>query len=152
MVIYKKLVKVTVARLRCLKNLSEDHIIVDKYTKEIEEIIREYCPHSGGIKCDFDFEKSTGEKLVINGIYRFCIYNEFYYEPNEAEKLIINNSHHYHMDDDDFYEGHISFVIIVTPSLLFDFKLKIKGLFDKNKSIKKYLYNLFLDSFNTLIG
>ncbi len=115
MLIYKKLAKVTVARLKSLENPSGNYI---KYTKEIEEIMSNYFPSSFGVKCDFDFEKSTGEKLVINGIYH-------------SNGRWINFSVILNVDVDDEM----------------GFAIKIKGNFAKYQFLEKSLFDWFFTSF-----
>ncbi len=130
--VYKELSSSIATRLRCITRRNFDpansETYVINHTKKIEKIIREYLPHGCGINdgYDFDYDHSTGEKLVINSSYH-CI------------------------DNNGFYVMKIPFTIIVTPSLLFDFKLKISGTFGKKKNTKEYLYNLFSESFNILI-
>ncbi len=120
--VYKKLAQYYAARLRCIKN-PDGNNWGDKHGREIEKIIKDFFPHGSGIDngCFFDFEKSNGERLVLNSSFH-C------------------------MDNNGYYAGWIDFSVIVTPSLEMGFYLRIKGNFGRyNQDLKNYLQELFYD-------
>lgn len=72
-------------------------------------------PHGSGFDSDIvlDIEASSGEKLVLHGAYHV-------------------------MNECGSYVGWYSFTVTVTPSLIFDFHLKIRGEGD-NRQVLKYV-------------
>jgi hypothetical protein len=63
-------------------------------------------------------------------------------EDSTDNKIVIYTSYHF-MNENGFYDGWEDYKIIVTPSLQFDFDLKIIG---KNRNeIKDYMYEVFAD-------
>ena len=88
----------------------------DKWKSQIEEMV-DLLPSGSGIDtgCQFDWDKSTGEKLVFNLSF-------------------------HHMDD-GFYNGWTQHTITITPSFVFGYSMKISGK-DRN-GIKDYLSDVF---------
>lgn len=89
-----------------------------KHGERIKQILRTDFPHGSGFDhgCHLDFDKSTGERLVI-----------------------VTSFHH--MDENGMYDGWTEHTIIVTPSLQFGFQLRITGR-DRNQ-IKEMMYEMF---------
>jgi len=82
------------------------------------QIANKLLPHGSGIdgKCEFQPENCTGEKLYI--------FVEFH-----------------HMDENGYYEGWTEHNIILTPSFILGYQMKITG---RNKNgIKEYLHDTF---------
>ncbi len=109
------------ARLTCIKmkntKWEENH---DKTIKDWLKTL----PHGSGINSDywFNFEKSTGEKLIFG--------NKFHV-----------------MNEDGYYEGHIPFTVKVTASLQFDIDILITGPFSRYQDLKEYLYQTYHEAF-----
>ena len=61
-------------------------------------------------------------------------------EASTPERLVFSTSFH-HMNENGYYDGWTSHEIIVTPSLLFNFHLRVTGR-DRNQ-IKEYLVDIF---------
>lgn len=61
-------------------------------------------------------------------------------ECSTPRRLVFTGSYH-HMNMDGFYDGWTDHDIIVTPSLIHDFDLRITGR-DRN-DVKDYLHDLF---------
>ena len=119
--LYKKFASTLNAYQNCIKSgnkeWEEKHL--DKLLEYIDEL-----PHGSGIdgKSEMDLIDSTPNKLI------------FYIE--------------YHcMDENGYYAGWYSYKIIVTPSLSFDFDLKIVGKDTPNQA-KEYLYETFQYAFS----
>lgn len=114
--VYNTLAVLVAARLSCLG--SNNEIWRDKHETRIKEILRDRFPHGAGFDagCHLNFEKSTGERLVI-----------------------ITSFHH--MNDVGMYDGWTEHDVIITPSLQFHVNLKITG---RNKNnIKDHIAELF---------
>ena len=82
-------------------------------------IEREYLPSGSGI--------DAGCKILV--------------EESHKNRLVIQTEFH-HMNEVGFYDGWTSHKVVVTPSLIYGFDLKITGR-DKN-GIKEYLTQLFV--------
>jgi len=67
-------------------------------------------------------------------------------EKSDENKLIFHIEYHC-MDENGYYAGWYSYKIIVTPSLSFDFDLKIVGKDTPNQA-KEYLYETFQYAFS----
>ena len=98
-----------------------------KHETALEEIVKEFMPRGSG----FD----SGTTLDIDAAIK-C----------NAAKLVFNTSFH-HMNDGGYYNGWTSHVVTVSPSLAFDFTLKISGR-DRN-GIKEYMHDVFNQALNT---
>jgi len=112
------------ARIRCIENNNTEWM--QKHEDRIHEIEDNFLPHGSGIDsgCKIDLDKSTGEKVIINTSY-------------------------HHMNDVGMYEGWTEHKVIVSPSLMHGFILRITG--SNRHDIKTYLYDLFYESLNTEI-
>ncbi len=89
----------------------------EKHTARVEALVKEYMPSGSG----FD----SGTTLD---------------ESSTPEKIVFNTSFH-HMDDVGMYDGWTEHQVIVTPSLQFNFNLRITGR-DKNET-KDYMFEIF---------
>ena len=118
MKLYQKLAQTLDAQLRCTENKNSEWI--DKHQQTLDELIAEHMPHGSGIDSGVVLtDKSSGEYLSFTSSYH-C------------------------MDENGYYDGWVDFRVIVTPSLLFDFNMKIVGKFGKYKeSLPDYLFDLF---------
>lgn len=92
----------------------------DKHEEWIETAVKKHFPSGSG----FD----AGTKLDDN---------------STDERLIFNTSFH-HMDGHGYYDGWTDHCVIVTPSLMFGFKLRVTGR-DKNQ-IKEYILDCFYEA------
>lgn len=59
---------------------------------------------------------------------------------SKPEKLVFNTEFH-HMNDAGYYDGWTSHSVIVTPSLITDFKLRVTGV--NRRDIKDYIGDTF---------
>lgn len=114
--VYEELGSLVSARLNCLESNNEEWF--HKHTDLIEGMMKEYFPHGSGFDCGttLDFEKSTAEKLVISTEY-------------------------HHMNEAGMYDGWTSHQIIVTPSFVGGYSMRITGR-DRN-GIKEYIADTF---------
>ena len=114
--VYREMAKAIDARLNCIKVNNEEWI--DKHEEHIQELIDEL-PHGSGLNYtwELDFDKSTGEKIILAMSY-------------EA------------MNENGMYDGVINFTLIVKGSLMFGIDIKITGNFGKYQDIKEYLYEI----------
>jgi len=127
--VYKEMARASGARLRCLEQQERDHSKhewVLKHEETIESLIEDFLPSGSGIDngVQFDFDASTGEKLVFNFSF-------------------------HHMNENGFYCGWTDYTLTVRPSLELDINLKISGR-DFN-DVKSYLYDIFNDALTTVI-
>ena len=136
--IYKALATKAYSRLRCIDSINEssnsDNIEnwkkwTNRYEDEIDNIMRNHFPYGSGVDngCTFNYEKSCGNRLVINSGYH-C------------------------MNENGYYDGWVNFTVTLTPDLELDYKLNIRGNFGKYRHVKDYLYQIFDDSFSQNIG
>jgi hypothetical protein len=91
-----------------------------------EESINEICsvlPHGSGIdgKCEISLELCKKDRIVF--------YVEFH-----------------HMDENGYYAGWTEHNIILTPSFIFGFEMRITGR--NNNDIKEYLHQIFSEVFS----
>lgn len=62
------------------------------------------------------------------------------YENTKTDRLVINTAFH-HMDEHGSYDGWTEHTVIVTPSLLYGFELRVTG---RNRNmIKEYISDVF---------
>lgn len=98
----------------------------DKHTESIEELVREHMPSGSGI--------DTGTK--------------FSFEDSKPNRLVFYFSYH-HMDENGYYAGWTDHKLIVTPSLISGFDMRITGR-DRN-DIKEYLYQVYQFALSEII-
>lgn len=122
--VYQVIAKSLQAKINCgVSGNSEWH---ERHYQTILETVREKLPSGSGFDrgTQFDFEKSTPEKLVFNTAF-------------------------HHMDDDGGYCGWSEHKVIVTPSLCFDFDIRVTG---KNvRDIKDYIFDVFSSALDEMI-
>jgi hypothetical protein len=103
------------------KNCEWHKTVNDSFIAECEnriEKLQNLLPSGSGIDsgCKIDIENSGRNKVVITFDY-------------------------HHMNEDGYYVGWTNHKLIVVPSFVFDFEMRITGK-DKNDT-KEYLYDLF---------
>lgn len=114
--LYKHIASKICARLSCLKNNNTEWF--DKHTESIEYIAKKFLPHGSGFDCG-------------------CTIN---LERSNADKIVIDTSYHF-MNNGGYYDGWEDYTIIITPSLMSGFNMRIVG---KNRDdIKDYIYDCF---------
>jgi len=67
-------------------------------------------------------------------------------EESKPERLVFNTGFH-HMDQNGFYCGWSNHQVIVTPSLVFGFQLRVTGL--NTRGIKDYIAEVFEHALNS---
>jgi hypothetical protein len=97
-----------------------------KHEERAEELVKRYLPSGSGIDngVKLDWDKSTSEKLVFTFGY-------------------------HHMNEHGMYSGWTDHTLIVTPSLMNLFDLRITGR-DRNQ-IKEYLYDTFRQALREMV-
>lgn len=115
--LYRQYARTLNALSNCIK--SNNHEWEDRHTASLEAL-DDFMPSGSGVDC--------GTKLDIDASLR------------QADRLVFTFSFH-HMDDAGGYDGWTDHKAVVSPSLVYDFDLKITGR-DRN-GIKEYLHELF---------
>jgi len=113
--LYKAMALTLNAYHNCVKADNKDWEL--KHFEKLTEY-NDSLPSGSGIDsgCKIDIESSTDNIIIINFGYHF-------------------------MDENGYYDGWEDYKLIITPSLSFDFDLKIIG---KNRNeIKDYFYEMF---------
>ena len=89
-----------------------------RHENDLIHLVKEFMPSGSGIdaECQMDYDASNPEKLVFTTSY-------------------------HHMNEAGYYDGWTEHKVIVTPSLVKEFALKITGR-DRNE-IKEYLHEVF---------
>ena len=108
------------ARLNCIERDNAEWL--DKHEERILALVKNEMPSGCGIDC--------GTRIEL--------------EESRPDRLVFTASYH-HMNESGMYDGWTNHKIIVTPSLVFGYNLRITGR-DRNK-IKEYLHE---DYFNAL--
>lgn len=124
--VYRQLASSCDARLRCAKTLNTHQEWFDRHTETIENIVRDFLPHGSGIDSGvtFDFDLSTGEKLVLHTSY-------------------------HHMNENGFYDGWTEHTVTVRSSLIHGISISISG---RNRNeIKDYLAEMFSEDLDRSI-
>ena len=117
--IYQEIAGLIDAAQRCAKTNNGEW--QEKHEARLKEIAENYLPSGSGIDngADIDIDASAPDRLVINTAF-------------------------HHMNENGYYNGWTEHKVIVTPSLQFEFNLKITG---RNRNdIKDYLYDIFADA------
>ena len=97
---------------------SSNDVWFDRHVQTIEEICRNHAPHGSG------FDSGT----------------TFDFNASKPERLVFNTSYH-HMNEGGYYDGWTEHQVVVTPSLLFGYHLKVTG---RNRNdIKDYIGGCF---------
>ena len=118
--VYQELARSFIAMENCKKANFDNEFWYDKHGEKIEYIIKSYLPHGSGLdgKTEIIYEKCNENKLVFSSEYH-CM--------NEA----------------GYYDGWINFKVVITPCLMFGYKLKIMGNFKKYWHVKDYLHEIY---------
>ena len=90
----------------------------ENHKERMEALIQQYLPSGSGFDSGthLDFDTSTGERLVFRTSF-------------------------HHMNDSGMYDGWTDHEVIVTPSLVFGFNIRVTGK-DK-RQIKEYIVETF---------
>lgn len=117
--LYKELSSLIQARNTC--NTSNNQEWFKKHTETIHRLTTAHLPQGWSIELDRAI--GTGTELV-----------------SHADKLVFEGSYH-HMNDVGYWDGWTDHIIVLTPSLLSDFNLRISG---RNRNeIKDFLHDIF---------
>jgi hypothetical protein len=100
--VYKRLASLIEARSNCIQSGNTEWR--DKHEERAEQITKNHLPSGSG----FD----AGTTLDLGA--------------STAERLVFRTSFH-HMNGDGYYDGWSDHTVIVTPSLAFDYTLRITG-------------------------
>jgi hypothetical protein len=99
--VYQAIARALQARATCIQSGKEE--MAEMWEERLRKLT-DYLPHGSG----FD----RGESIDI--------------ETSEPEKIIINGEYHV-MNESGWYDGHAIYRIIITPSLVNEFDLKLIG-------------------------
>jgi hypothetical protein len=115
--VYVKIARTFQAYQNCIKSNNQEW--KNKHEQDIIACVENCLPYGSGIDAGirFDFEKSTPDKLI------------FYFSYHD-------------MDENGYYAGWYDYKMIITPSLAFDFDIRIVGKDTPNQA-KEYLYGIF---------
>ncbi len=113
-----KLANLIQAEKACIKS---NNSFADIHADNIDKMLKEL-PHGSGLDGGVKLEKD----LCTN------------------DKLVFSFSFH-HLDENGYYDGWTDHSLIIKPSLMFGYEMKITGR-DKNM-IKDYLHELFSECF-----
>ena len=98
-----------------------------KHLQRVEEVVREYLPRGSG------FDNGTTISL----------------EASTSEKLVFDTSFH-HMNEGGMYDGWTSHQVVVRPSLVFGFSIRVTG---KNRNeVKDFIAAAFEQALNEESG
>lgn len=116
----RKLYQAISATLAAIENCekSGNQEWLDKHESTIEKLICDYLPHGSGFDSGtiLDREKSNPDKLVFHADF-------------------------HHMDDNGYYCGWTEHEVIITPSLAYEFHIKVTG--SNKREIKSYIADVF---------
>jgi len=90
----------------------------DNHTETIDSIVKKSLPCGGGFDCG----------------------TEFNFSESKPDRLVFTTSYH-HMNENGMYSGWTEHKVIITPSLAFDFDIRITGK-DRN-DIKTYMVDIY---------
>lgn len=119
--LYQALASRIAARENCATSGNDEWRI--KHTDKIRELVDQHLPAGSG------FDRGTELEIALS----------------TPEKLVFCTDFH-HMNDAGYYDGWTEYQVIVKPSLLFGFTLRVTGR-DRN-GIKEYI----LDTFNAALS
>lgn len=114
--VYQALATALDALRRCEK--TPNHEWTPKWEERIEQLVKDCMPSGSGIDC--------GTKLDLNA--------------SDSDTLVFDVDYH-HMNDGGYYDGWTHHRVIVTPSLMFGFELRITG--KDRRNIKEYLHEVY---------
>lgn len=109
------------SRLQAMENCQQANNLewLGRHGDVLEKLCRDYLPRGSGIDAGTTLDNIS-----------------------HAGRLVFNTSYH-HMNEHGYYDGWTEHTVIVTPSLLNEFDLRITGR-DRN-DIKDYLYDVFAE-------
>ena len=114
--VYQVIASAFQARLNCEKSgNTEWH---GRHADRIESLVQELAPSGSG------FDNGTS----------------FNMEESKPERLVFDTAFH-HMNDGGYYDGWSHHKVIVTPSLVFGFDMRITG--QNKRDIKEYMLDVF---------
>ena len=123
MKVYQRLARLLDARQNCIESGNPEW--QRSHEQAIEELAENYLPHGSG------FDAGTTVDL----------------ERSREDRIVLQASYH-HMNENGFYVGWTDHDIIITPSLTFDYNLRITGR-DRNQTrdyiIDQFCYHLDLE-------
>ena len=119
--LYSELAKLVQARKNCLAEFQRtgvDNGWFDQHSHRIEELVSEHLPSGGG----FD----SGTQIDLDS--------------SHSEKLVLTTGFH-HMHENGMYDGWTRHKIVVTPSFVGGFKMRVNG--PNRNDIKDYIGDTF---------
>jgi hypothetical protein len=114
--LYQVLASICQARLNCLASKNGEWEA--RHENKLCALVKHYLPHGAGFDngTKFDFDRSTGEKLVFTTAY-------------------------HHMNEAGMYDGWTEHTVIITASLISGFDVRVTG---RNRNeIKDYIASAF---------
>lgn len=116
--IYQEISSRLQARLNCEKSNNMEWL--EKHQTAIDDICKNHLPHGSG------FNQGT----------------TLFYLESKPEKLVFIAPFH-HMNENGFYDGWSNLKIVITPSLQYNFNIKITGIMRKYKDDIDYFVECF---------
>ena len=116
MKVYRKIAFTFEAYKNCIQ--TGNTLWEEKHLDTLKHIAEEYLPHGSGFN---------------NGV-------EIDIETSRKDRVVLRTAFH-HMDENGTYERWTDHLVIIVPSLMFDFNLKITG--QDYKNIKDYMQEIF---------
>jgi len=93
------------------------------HENDLQKLV-DYLPHGSGIDAETVFDL----------------------EASKVNRLVFHSSYHV-MNRDGYYTRWIEYSVILTPSLSFDFDVRVTGNFGREQDIKQYLTELYEEAF-----
>ena len=120
--VYQELASIIDARANCAKNGNDEWF--QKHSERINLIADNDLPDGSGFDngCSIDLDASNSNRIVIHAPY-------------------------HHMDENGCYDGWDDYKIVVTPSLAFEFDLKVSG---GRKDDRDYIGDEMYESLSTI--
>lgn len=121
--VYRLIASSIDAYKRCIEKGNNEWELKHKDT--IKQLVNQFLPSGSGWDnaTTFDFDASTGDKLVFYGSF-------------------------HHMDENGYYDGWTDHTITVKASMIHGILLSVSG---RNRNdIKEYLYEIFDECLNTI--
>ena len=120
--LYEQIARIIDARIRCIETNNDWWMKHDETLRELNDLL----PSGSGI--------DNGTKLCI--------------EESKPNRLVFSFGYH-HMNDGGMYDGWTEHTLVVTPSLMSRFDLRITG--SNRNQIKDYLYEVFQSALDETI-
>ena len=106
----------------------QDEDMRNSYEEWITKLVREYLPYGSGV--------DSGVTLDLNA--------------SSADRLVFWSSFHM-MNDNGFYMGWWDFKVIVTPSMVLDFEIRVTSKQKDKRLLRPYITELFSDSLSQVV-